>query len=192
MNKTVNSLVWAVTGACLGASATYMYVKKKYEIVLEKELANMRESFERTKTELVSKNEEEKKRILDTFEQKLVEKYSAETEDAPADLVEPDDVEVDSDGVVLSQVSRSYNDPEYIDASENGSEEDYGLVDIYYDSIDGQFYYDEDHVDPLADGEELELFGEDVVDTLPDAFKNKDVVYVRNYQKHNDYTILLQ
>lgn len=196
MNKVVNNVIWTTIGVCAGASAAYVFTKKKYESILESEMQKMRDSYNRTKNELIEKNEAEKKRILDDMQEKLIQKYSTESEvSEEIDLTdeEPETLDEDPDeGIYLRQVSLSKNDPELIDAEQNGDQEDYGLVDIYYNSTDGEYYYDEEHLEPLADGEVETLFGETVTNQLSKIFEQDNIAYIRNYQRRCDYTIILQ
>lgn len=203
MNKGINNLIWTVVGACIGASATYVIVKKKYEDILETEIQSVKDSYNKMAKDLADKNESEKKRIILETTNQITGYLQESSADGTEEVLETEEneepEEFDEEVIVKTKKvtkekphAKSMNSfkgaPEIISEDDYGSEDEFNLVTLYYLAENGDIL-DEDH-DLIEDP--ASLIGEENMAALPDKFESDDCVYVRNFQRQCDYEVLLE
>ena len=73
MNSNAKCFLAFVLGGATGAGVAYIFTRKKYEAIAEKEITSARDSYNRLKSELAEKNEKEKMKIFSEYTQKVEE-----------------------------------------------------------------------------------------------------------------------
>lgn len=200
MNNTVKGIFAFVAGAAVGAAATYLAVKTKYERLAQAEIDSVKEVFSKRETELLSHCDEigdevaaEKIKLGFTRAVKpdladIASKIRQETE-AQDETYDYDDeyVEEDEDAEDIPEESKSIEPPKppyVILPEEFGTEEDYELIDLTYfaDKV-----LTDDWDNPIEDIEDM--VGLESLDHIGEYAE--DVVHVRNEKYKADFEISL-
>jgi hypothetical protein len=186
-------------GAAIGALVTYMSLKTKYEVIIQEEIASIREysDRQRAKQDVRVPHGYSQKDSLDN----LVKRYNGDVEASNA-MADPEDLEwikanpnvlrrdEDKDYFEYEKVSRNANDGNraiYVITTEQFNEER-----LEFDKSTISFYEDDE---TLAD--ENEEIISDVVSVVGDALErfgedsgDPEIVYVRNERMSIDYEVV--
>ena len=189
MSKSLG-IVTFISGALIGGTATYVWLKNKYEALSEAEIESVKESYARYYNKTENKDQEKKDTAV-LSDKKIEQKSSIEdyvkriqmheyAEYSTKPDIKQKTSQVDND---LPTMVSSNKDIYVISPDEFGEIEEYSKISLtYYENND--ILADEQGVvidnveDVIGDG--LEHFGE---------FED-DSVYIRNDARHSDYEIL--
>ena len=182
MNKAMGIAAY-ILGAATGAVVTWIYAKGKYEEIIEKEIASVKEVY-------LAKKEEEC--AEETDEEDPHEQDSSDVVEQKAQnyaRVYTSKADIPKEGVITNAVHEpeydAYEDTPYvIPPEEFGEFDDYGQRSLVYYAdqtlADDEGYLVED-IDRVVGYDSLTHFGE----------YEDDSVHVRNDRLKNDYEILL-
>ena len=178
-----------IIGAAIGSGITWIYAKKKYEEIIEKEVSSARETYNQLGKDLIEKNNKMKEAIFKKFDEELQEdlnEYIDEVEVSGYVSTEEEMPEHEEEIPLPAPSSNPYI-PYEISGDEYGSDENYNLISLTYYS-DGTLLDDaEEFVDDAVD-----ILGDDIFKKLA-RYDEQGVsqIYVRNDTRRCDYEILL-
>jgi gas vesicle protein len=164
-----NFIAGIAIGAAIGSVASWLFVKKKYERIVQEEVESVRAAFERYHTEV----------------EKIILSEPGECEPAPKEVVKEEYKEIISDSSYSKgNLNNDCSDPYVIAPEELGGEEgEYNILSLTYFS-DGVLADDTGEIFNIAGsiGEDaLEHFGE----------YEDEAVHVRNESWNTDFEIFL-
>ena len=173
MSNTLRNFFIFAVGAAIGSSATWYFVKTKYERIANEEIESVKEAFSPKKSESKEEPESDSTHNMVTYEKMLGNlNYTNYTE-----------VTNDNDEKGVEEMTEKKKGPYVISPDEFGNIPEYDAVSLNYYS-DGVLANDWDEiiedVDDVVGEESLTHFGE----------YEADSVFVRNDDAATDYEIL--
>lgn len=173
MNNTLSKVLVFAVGAAAGSAVTYLYLKDKYEKLVNDEIAEMREYYmdKYESTEEVEEDVPEKEEITDDPIKKEIKQYARIAEQMG--YVEPGKIER-----MVDEVEKPY----VIEPDAYGEYQDYELINLVF-YADGVLTDDMDEVIDDFD----DIVGADFMDHYGEY--EDDTVFVRNDRLMADYEI---
>lgn len=173
MSNTLRNFFIFAVGAAIGSSATWYFVKTKYERIANEEIESVKEAFSSKKSESKEEPESDSTHDMVTYEKML----------GNLNYTNYPEVTNDNDEKGVEEMTEKKKGPYVISPDEFGNIPEYDAVSLNYYS-DGVLANDWDEiiedVDDVVGEESLTHFGE----------YEADSVFVRNDDAATDYEIL--
>lgn len=181
MSKSINFMLF-IFGAAVGSAATWMYTKKKYELIAQEEIDSVKEVFSKRENSNTVKeaefNKQEEKPDLKEYAAKIRENNYTNYSDTDGKL------ETKRETRKRDECNKKGYFAYVITPEEFGEFDDYEKISLSY--FDDQILADEnldivDDIEETVGIDSLTHFGE----------YEDDSVFVRNDERKCDYEILL-